>query len=239
VFGLYEDSKGNLWAGVTNGLWRWKPGPPRFYPVPDQQDGVRGFGEGDDGALLIGTVKGIRRFVDGRLKLIPFQAPSHRSTPEKSSAIAMAVCGSELRSGALCTCNQGRTDVFAPLNGLSGGAVYTLFEDREDNIWVSTINGLDRFRDHAVPTFSVNQGLSSASVSSVLAAHDGSVWLGTRAAWKDGITGKLQRTVLGLTNKTGKAMDFSQIRFFRMIAAYLGSPHSEHSDTSRMADLSR
>jgi len=28
VFGLYEDSKGNLWAGAGRGLWRWKPGPP-------------------------------------------------------------------------------------------------------------------------------------------------------------------------------------------------------------------
>lgn len=29
VFTLYEDSRGNLWAGVKNGLWRWKPGPPQ------------------------------------------------------------------------------------------------------------------------------------------------------------------------------------------------------------------
>jgi len=29
VFGLYEDSKGNLWVGVNEGLWRWKPSPPK------------------------------------------------------------------------------------------------------------------------------------------------------------------------------------------------------------------
>src|SRR5262249_50592670 len=33
VTGLYEDSKGNVWVGVSNGLWRWKPGPPLFYPM--------------------------------------------------------------------------------------------------------------------------------------------------------------------------------------------------------------
>src|SRR5262245_5248853 len=33
AFNLYEDSKGNLWAGVKDGLWRWRPGPPRFYPL--------------------------------------------------------------------------------------------------------------------------------------------------------------------------------------------------------------
>src|SRR6266700_4254390 len=30
VYALYEDSKDNLWAGVSNGLWRWRPGPPKF-----------------------------------------------------------------------------------------------------------------------------------------------------------------------------------------------------------------
>src|SRR5712675_899807 len=41
VFGLYEDSKGNLWAGVRDGLWRWKPGPSHFSPMPGQLDAIR------------------------------------------------------------------------------------------------------------------------------------------------------------------------------------------------------
>jgi hypothetical protein len=44
---------------------------------------------------------------------------------------------------------------------------------------VATTDGLDRFRDVAVATLSVKQGLSNSSVSSVLAAKDGSVWMGT------------------------------------------------------------
>ena len=39
-----------------------------------------------------------------------------------------------------------------------------LFEDREGNIWVATVDGLDRFRDFAVPTISVKQGLSNATL---------------------------------------------------------------------------
>jgi hypothetical protein len=45
----------------------------------------------------------------------------------------------------------------------------------EGDIWVATLDGLDRFRDLAVPTISVKQGLSNATVESVLAARDGSV----------------------------------------------------------------
>src|SRR5262249_30713312 len=55
VFGLYEDRKGNVWAGVIDGLWRWKPGPPQFYPVPGEKNGVQGLAEDGEGALMIGT----------------------------------------------------------------------------------------------------------------------------------------------------------------------------------------
>jgi hypothetical protein len=50
-------------------------------------------------------------------------------------------------------------------------------------------DGLDRFRDFAVSTISVKQGLSDGVVGSVLAAKDGSVWLGTQDGlnrWNDG-----------------------------------------------------
>ncbi len=32
-------------------------------------------------------------------------------------------------------------------DGLSGDYINKLFEDREGNIWVATLNGLDRFRE--------------------------------------------------------------------------------------------
>jgi signal transduction histidine kinase/ligand-binding sensor domain-containing protein len=179
VFGLYEDSKGNLWVGVINGLWRWKPGPPRFYPVSDQPDGVQGFGEGDDGALLIGTARGIRRFVDGKIE--PYRLPGNvpqfdarRVLRDRDGGLWIGT----LRRG-LVHVHKGGTDVFSVSDGLSGDDVFSLFEDREGSIWVGTINGLDRFRDFAVATLTVKQGLSDPLVGSVLAARDGSAWLGT------------------------------------------------------------
>src|SRR6266566_7332603 len=36
VSSLYEDSKGTLWAGVKDGVWRWKPGPSKFYSLPGE-----------------------------------------------------------------------------------------------------------------------------------------------------------------------------------------------------------
>jgi signal transduction histidine kinase/streptogramin lyase len=64
-----------------------------------------------------------------------------------------------------------------------------LYEDRENNLWVATEDGLDRFRNTAVATFSVKEGLSNGQVRSVLADKDGSVWIATPGGldrWSDG-----------------------------------------------------
>src|SRR5579863_9768448 len=60
--------------------------------------------------------------------------------------------------------HHGRADVLRQSDGLSGDSVQALFEDREGDIWVATNNGLDRFRDFAVPTYSGSQGLSNSVV---------------------------------------------------------------------------
>src|SRR4030095_2905811 len=48
----------------------------------------------------------------------------------------------------------------------------------EGNIWVAADNGLDRFRDYAIPAFSVEQGLSSQAIFTTLGEGDGSLWFG-------------------------------------------------------------
>jgi len=189
IFGLYEDSKGNLWAGVSNGLWRWKPGPPKFYPLPGEPNGIQGFSEGEDGALLIGTQSGIRRFVDGRAEAysLPGTVPQFEARRLFRDRDGSLWIGTSDRG--LVHVHQGKTDLFAQPDGLSGENIYSLFEDREGTIWVATMNGLDRFRDSAVATITVNQGLSNARVMSVLAARDGSMWLCARNGlnrWTDG-----------------------------------------------------
>lgn len=74
--------------------------------------------------------------------------------------------------------HQGRIDVFTQSDGLSGAAIESLFEDREGSIWVATANGVDRFREYAIPMISKKQGLSNSNMTCMIAARDGSVWLG-------------------------------------------------------------
>jgi ligand-binding sensor domain-containing protein len=183
---LYEDSRGNLWVGAQTGLWQWKPGTPKRYPMPDTPLGLI---EEDNGAVLIAMRGGIKLLVDGKAEAYPIHSAGRQFNPvrmlrDRNGGIWIGTNGQ-----GLLHVHQGRTDVLAQSDGLSGDAVESLFEDREGNIWVATLDGLDRFRDFAVSTISAKQGLSNESVLSVLAARDGSVWLGTRDGlnrWKDG-----------------------------------------------------
>jgi signal transduction histidine kinase/ligand-binding sensor domain-containing protein len=178
VSGLYEDSKGNLWVGVLNGFWRWKPGPPQYYSLPGEPYAVLAFAETDDGTLLIGARDGIRQLVQG--KITEYRLPG--DTLEFQTRSLLRDRDGALWIGTLnglVHVHGAKKDVLVQADGLSGSSVGTAFQDREGNIWVRTAGGLDRFREFAVPIISTKQGLSAESVLSVLAARDGSIWLGT------------------------------------------------------------
>ena len=79
VLGLYEDRKGNLWAAVMNGFWRWRPGAPEFYSIPGAMDGIRAFIEDDDGGLLFTTRGGLKRLINGKIE--PYSLPGNLEPP--------------------------------------------------------------------------------------------------------------------------------------------------------------
>lgn len=79
-------------------------------------------------------------------------------------------------------------------------SVNQLFEDREGNLWVATSKGIDMFRDLRVITISKSEGLSEDNAESVLAARDGTVWIGSehlQALDRDGVFCELGKGLPG------------------------------------------
>jgi PAS domain S-box-containing protein len=181
VFGLHRDGKGNLWVGLETGVWRWRPGPPEFYAVPGLLNGrMQGMADGEDGALLIATTGAVTRLADGKAEAV------YRFPAAKPGFRRLVMLRD--RDGGLWVCPAGRgivhiylgrTDVFSESDGLSGDDIYDLFEDREGDIWVATVNGLDRFHELPMVTYSKKQGLSDIPWGGMLAARNGTIWFGT------------------------------------------------------------
>ena len=207
---LHEDSGGNLWAGAMNGLWRWKPGPPTLHPMPDPAQRIYALAESDDGGILIAKHSGVTKLLNGKTEAYPLPAvlqfQPHRLLRDRNGALWI---GALVDSGLLHV-HDGKADPFTTANGLSGASVTAIFEDREGSIWVATADGLDRFREFAITTISVQQGLSSQGFGSILTARDGSLWIGTSEGlnrWNQGqITiyrNRSQRGVRGASQPTG------------------------------------
>lgn len=120
VSNLFVQGDGSLWGGVQNGLWRWRPGPPKFYAVQGKASGIRGLGEDNDGTLLIGIRGGLWRFLDGKIEpyllspVVP-QFKTRRLLRDHDGGLWIGTQGE-----GLMHVHQGKTDVFAPSDGLTG-----------------------------------------------------------------------------------------------------------------------
>ncbi|HVO62534.1 MAG TPA: two-component regulator propeller domain-containing protein [Terriglobales bacterium] len=184
IWALYEDGSGSLWASSESGLWHWKPGSPRKYAAPP----TRALAGAPDGRLLLGRYgAGLLQLAGDKVEPYPVRTGVHANKPLQdreldSNKLLLDHDGGlwiATVSQGLLHLHRGRTDVYRHADGLSGDVVLSLFEDREGNIWVTTMGGLDRFRELPVTTISVREGLSSDAAGSVLAAKDGSIWIGT------------------------------------------------------------
>ena len=182
VYSLYEDTNRRLWAGTEFGLWQWTPGSPRrvsALPITVRQALV----QGDQGADLMAISGGAdRTLIHGG----PEGMEQDRILGERPPFTAEALLRDDRGAlwigtvqDGLLRIQNGTVTQFSHENGLTGDFVSTLFEDREGDIWVGTIDGLDRFREPEVSTISTKQGLSTPA-GCVLAAQDGSVWIGSQ-----------------------------------------------------------
>ena len=226
---LYEDHKGNLWASAQTGLWRWAPGPPEHFRLPDGPIEARALIEGDNGALLMATgpsgplassvtglSEGLKQLVGGKIRsyALPGIAGQFRPTCLFRSRDGSLWVGT---AEGLLHLHQGRTDRFSVTDGLSGNFIRNIFEDREGNVWVSTEDGLDRFREFAVPTISENeQGLSTSAVTVLEATPDGSIWILTADGlnrWQNGhVTVYGKRNVPGQNRRTDEPQPITNAR---------------------------
>jgi signal transduction histidine kinase/ligand-binding sensor domain-containing protein len=186
---LMEDPQEGFWIGDDTRIIRWKESSSSTYSPtglkPNMgQFGVNAFAASADGSLWAGIFS---RGPDVGLQHLERGVWKRFVTPElDSSTLGVSRLLVDRQDSLwIGTAGQGlyriqgsRVDHFDTSDGLSNDFVTALYEDREGDLWVSTMKGVDNFRDIQVATFSKREGLGLGGVDSVLASRDGTVWAG-------------------------------------------------------------
>ena len=190
ITALFEDRDGRLWVGAATGLWQWTPAPAHLLTPSGPYMEIHSIRGDSTGGVLVAFNRDIRRLSQGVFTDYDTKAIGDR--PFKPLVLLQDRDGGTwvgTQDQGVLRIRGRQTDRFARSHGLSGTFVTDLLEDREGNIWVATLTGLDRFHQVPVTTISSRDGLSGSVTASVLAASDGAVWFGTDGGlnrWQDG-----------------------------------------------------
>src|SRR5260370_13084985 len=68
-------------------------------------------------------------------------------------------------------------DKFGPGEGLSGGVIYSSFEDREGNVWFGTEGGLDRFSENKLMLLPPPEGFHPGNHMRLNSTAHGPLWM--------------------------------------------------------------
>jgi signal transduction histidine kinase len=189
VGAIDADAEGNFWVGFDKDSRKWKSGRPQSFEVSDPQHAQQALPEHEDFAFVNDSHKGGRGLIPRQVQRGASVRSSQRFRPSQMLRDRDGAVWVATSDRGLIHFHQGKTDNFSEADGLSGDTVNRLLQDQEGDVWVVTTNGIDRFREYAVPNIGIKQGLSNTNTLSVLASSDGRVWIGTYSGlnkWKNG-----------------------------------------------------
>jgi signal transduction histidine kinase/ligand-binding sensor domain-containing protein len=174
---IEKAGNGHLWIATSEGPVEWDGSKAVSHPELAARLGVIATDifhvlEDSKGVTWFCTEDGVARLVGGTLeKLEPYGPRGH----------ATFAIYEDPRGRIWFARNEGLFQLTA--TGLQLVAadlkVHRMYGDRDGNLWVATNGqGLFRFKDLPVRTFTTADGLPNDVAMTVLAAHDGSVWAG-------------------------------------------------------------
>ena len=207
----WRTGKGTSGLGRENGLIRLKA--RRFTSYTQQQglscNNVTSVLESRDGTLWAGTW-------GGGLNQLKEGMAAEYSSKQPVPLLVLGLledhlgrlwAGSDWDAGLFRLDPEGCKH-FAARQGLAGGAVRVVYEDRKGNCWVGTSGGLYRLNGERFRAYGVDQGLTGQAVRAICEDGDGSLWVATNdGLWRlrDGTFTKFT-TADGLSNSTTGAL---------------------------------
>jgi|GEM_PF-596519 len=175
---LFVDHSGTFWIGTDAGLCMMDDTSFRCFSTYDglPNDEIRSLAETPDGRIWIGTTRGLGVF-DGD-SFNPFDQIPNVSVDalsvDNSGGLWVGT------STGLVLLENGETTFFSSENGLSAHSIWSLYADREKNVWIgSSSDGLFRYAPSPFVLYDTHDGLADESVWTSVEDRSGRLWFGT------------------------------------------------------------
>ncbi|MCU0426306.1 MAG: methyl-accepting chemotaxis protein [Candidatus Kapabacteria bacterium] len=184
---IFQDSKGTIWVGSNNGIFRFNTQSDKFEKVTGNgaPDGfmVSRIKESKDGTLLIATYQGFFTMNNGTFRRY---MKTNGLVHERISDVFYNVRNGEIwlatDDGAQKFENGQFTTLYNKENsGMLSSFVLFVYEDSRGNFFVGTNAGLSRIKSGRAETLTDKDGLGSDEIQYIYEDREGSIWIGTSA----------------------------------------------------------
>ncbi len=200
IYSICGDTEGGIWIGTyfggVNYLYGLKNGIERYFPTGSPQhlsgSAVSSFLEDEPGKFWIGTEDGGLNYFDAQRKTFkhyPFlkeqqQLPYHNVhalTRDSKGAIWIGTFAGGLNvynpaTGHIRTYKHRPDDP----SSISSNIVYTVYEDRDKNIWVGTVRGLNLYNPDSNSFMRLDiMGMNNHCLFAIHEDDHGIIWFAT------------------------------------------------------------
>ena len=191
VFTILVDKKNTVWFGTFGrGLIRYKDGNIKKYTTDDglNKDVIRMLKQDYKGNILIGTLNGMNYYEYSTEKIKNIVIDNDPNIVNTVTGCIVQESGDiwiSLYSGVFHKLRyiHNKLQLVFSINSIGNAKnIWTLLEDKEDNIWFGTIDfGLLKFGGLMFLNYNEeNDGLQNNSVYAICQTKDGNYWIGTK-----------------------------------------------------------
>lgn len=179
AFKLLIDTENTLWVATDKGLYSVKNKTlvTRFdenFGLPDTS--IYSLLITHKNQLIVGTEQGAYILNNGHFSLLNKEL-SHEAIKSILEDNNNDIWFGTQKSGIFRLSDHG-IEKLDDSKGLPNNRISSLYQDKEDSIWVGTTSGLFRLREAPFITLTTEQGLAGDYIRTVLAHSDGSLWIG-------------------------------------------------------------
>jgi signal transduction histidine kinase/ligand-binding sensor domain-containing protein len=181
IVALHSDASGQTWVATHRSVGRLIDGRFREHPAPPgvQYSRISALTTDTKRNLWVCDIdQGVIHLRDSERIAVPREAESDSRTCFSIYADTTGRVWAGFLDGTLRMFDGSTVTSYTQRDGLIGGLVATIYEDREHTIWIGSSNGLSRFRDGRIDAIGWSSGLPGNIVGALEGDDSGNLWLG-------------------------------------------------------------